>query len=123
MIRLKKLTLVYYVSTSFLTLITSYAIVSYLTNYDYFHEAFVAFGYPAYLIYPLAALKFLGLLAIWIRKFQLLTSLAYAGFFYNIVLGFFAHVSVNDNKQWSALLALIFLVISYFSAKRLFRDE
>jgi len=119
----KKLELIYYTSTGLLTIITGYAIVSYHTNYEYFHHSFIQFGYPPYLIYPLSVLKFLGLLVIWIRRFPLLTSLAYAGFFYNIILGFIAHLSVGDNKQWSALLAFIFLVISFFSSRRLFQHE
>lgn len=119
----KNTRIIYLTSTLFLSAITSYAIITYIFNYDYYHEAFIAFGYPTYLIYPLATLKILGLIAIWSKKSELLCSLAYAGFFYNALLGFIAHLSVGDNQQWAALLALIFVIISYFSLKRLTANE
>lgn len=119
----KNTRVVYLISTLFLSVITCYAIVTYIFNYDYYHEAFITFGYPTYLIYPLAIIKTLGLIAIWSKKSELLCSLAYAGFFYNALLGFTAHLSVGDNQQWSALFALIFAIISYFSLKRLSANE
>jgi len=75
-------------------------------------------GYPTYIIYPLAVVKILGVIAS--RKNNFLTGLAYAGFFYNCILASFAHIMINDNSQWFAVAALIFVILSYFSSKRLF---
>lgn len=119
MLNYKNIKMTYLLSTILFSVITSYAIFTYIFDQAYYHNAFIKFGYPTYLIYPLALLKTLGLIAIWTKKSKLLCSLAYAGFFYNALLGFVAHISVGDNQQWSALLALGLMTISYFSLKRL----
>lgn len=119
MLNYKRIKITYLASTVALSFLTIYAITTYIFDYDYYHKAFMAFGYPTYLIYPLTVLKTLGLIAIWSKKSQFLSSLAYAGFFYNAALGFVAHLSIEDNQQWAALLALIFVSVSYFSATKL----
>ena len=76
-----------------------------------------------YIIYPLAIAKLLGLVAILSRKSELLKEWAYAGFFYNVVLAFFAHVMINDNQQWGALAAMVLLLTSYFFQRRAFAND
>jgi len=110
----------YYGSTVLLTLIMLFSVSEYFFNHEFIRGAFQHLGYPIYLIYPMAISKILGLIAIWSRKSQLLTGLAYAGFFYNVILAFFAHIAVSDNAQWIAVASIIALIPSYFSSKRLF---
>jgi len=44
---------------------------------------------------------------------------AYAGFFFDFVLAFFAHFMVNDGEFAPALVALVLLFTSYGSWKKL----
>ncbi|WP_159732164.1 DoxX family protein [Sphingobacterium sp. 18053] len=115
-----KTKILYYASTTLLTLVMLFSASEYFFNHEFIRGAFQHLGYPTYLIYPMAISKILGLIAIWSRKSQFLTGLAYAGFFYNVILAFFAHIAVSDNSQWIAVAAIIALVPSYFSSKRLF---
>ena len=82
-------------------------------------ETFTRLGYPTYIIYPLALLKILGLIAIWTNKSRMLKEWAYAGFFFDFLLAFSAHVSVNDGEYAGALAAIVLLIISYLFGKRI----
>ncbi|MCR9144067.1 MAG: DoxX family protein [bacterium] len=82
--------LVYYVTTGIVTLIMTFSVGNYLFNHEFVREAFMKMGYPTYIVYPLAIAKILGLIAIWSRVSPLLTGLAYAGFFYDLVLAILA---------------------------------
>lgn len=113
----------YYGSTALITLIMAFSIGNYFFNHSFIREGFTKMGFPTYIIYPLAVAKILGLTAIWSRKSQLLTGLAYAGFFYNAILAFFAHFMISDDSQWFAAATIIFLIPSYFSSKRLFANR
>lgn len=106
----------YYTSTLFFTFIILFSVGNYLFNNDFIREGFIKMGYPTYIIYPLAAVKMVGLAVIWSRKQNLLFGLAYAGFFYNCILAAFAHLMIHDNGQWFAVAALILIVISYFTS-------
>jgi len=66
------------------------------------------------LVIPLAIAKILGLLAIWVFKNRALKEWAYAGFFFDVVLAFFAHIMVQDGEQLFALLGVIFVLSSYY---------
>lgn len=92
----------------------------YFFNHDVTLDAFVRFGYPMYLIYPLGVAKVLGLVAIWAKKSEFLKNLAYAGFFFNGVLALFAHIMVGDpiNGYIHGIVFLVFVTISYFYEKK-----
>ena len=79
---------------------------------------FTSFGFPTYVIYPLAAAKVLGLFAIWNPKFNVLKEWAYAGFFFNFILAFFAHHMIGDGEQIGALIAMVLLMVSYIFSKK-----
>jgi hypothetical protein len=77
---------------------------------------FESLNYPTYLVIPLAIAKVLGVIMILWRKSSWLTEWAYAGFFFDIVLAFFAHHFNGDDVSF-ALIAMVFLLISYFFGK------
>ena len=56
-------------------------------------ESFTQLGYPAYLIYPFATAKLLGLVAIWTKKSETLKEWAYAGFTFDFLLAISASKS------------------------------
>ncbi|QXP50942.1 MULTISPECIES: DoxX family protein [unclassified Cellulophaga] len=115
---MKYLKILYWIGTALLTAIMLFSIQMYLLNTAAIQGAFIALGYPAYLVYPLAFAKILGLVAILGNFNTSLKQWAYAGFFFNISLAFFAHIAANDGQYLFALLAFIGLIISYFAGKK-----
>lgn len=87
----------------------------YLTNYEMIEGAFKGFGFPTWIIYPLAYAKILGVLAVWIPGIpRWLKEWAYAGFFFDALLAFGAHHYVNDGGELFSILALVFVTVSRF---------
>ena len=82
---------------------------------------FKSLGYPTYIIYPLAFAKIVGVLAILTKKSTSLKELAYAGFFFDFILAFSAHINANDGGHLTALVAMILLVVSYIYDKKVFK--
>ncbi|MGY0392577.1 DoxX family protein [Bizionia sp. KMM 8389] len=114
---LKKI--VYYTSTSLLSLLILFSAGMYIFQHNDVAAMFTNFGYPTYIIYPYAIAKILGLVAIWVPKFKLVKEWAYAGFFFAFILAFFAHIMIGDGGQMAALLAIILLITSYIFNKKL----
>ncbi len=110
---------IFYISTGLLTLLMLFSASMYFVNTEGVAAEFTKLGFPTYIIYPLAIAKLLGLIAIWFIKNPSLKEWAYAGFFFNILLAFSAHLIMNDGDQMGAVLALAFLVISYTSYKKI----
>ena len=112
--------LIYYISTGLFTALMLFSISMYLLKTEDMAAGFDSFGYPAYLIYPLAAAKFLGLIALWFLRGKTVVEWAYAGFFFNALLAFFAHYMIGDGEHTGAVIALILLMSSYWSYKKWF---
>lgn len=115
---MKRDKIIYYITTGILTVIMLFSVSMYVFNNEAVQEMFTGFGYPTYIIYPLATAKLLGLFAIWNPNFKILKDWAYAGFFFNFILAFFAHYMIKDGGQTVALVALVSLIISYIYNKR-----
>ena len=115
---LKKEKIIYYISTGLLTLLMIMSIGMYLFNHDMMAETFTKLGYPSYIIYPLAAAKALGLIAIWTNLSHTLKEWAYAGFFFDFILALSAHIHIADGEHMPAIIALILLLISYYYSKK-----
>ena len=90
----------------------------YLFNYPGIVKAYESLGFPAWLIYPSATAKILGVIAILSRKSKLLKEWAYAGFFFDVVLAATAHIMVADGAQGMAIAGIILVIVSrYFEDK------
>ena len=111
--------ILFYTSTSLFTLLILFSVGMYLFNHQEIVKGFTSFGYPTYIIYPLAIVKILGLIALWFFQKKTIVEWAYAGFFFNAVLAFFAHIMINDGEQIGAILALVFLLTSYIFSKKI----
>lgn len=109
----------YWISTGLLTAIMLFSIYNYFFNHEAIVGYFEYFGYPAYLVYPLAVAKILGLAAIWGNFSKWLKEWAYAGFFFNTTLAFFAHYISDGTGYLFAVLAFVGTVVSYFTGKEL----
>lgn len=116
---MKRDKIIYYVSTGLLTLLMLFSAGMYIFNNETVQEMFISFGYPTYIIYPLAIAKLLGLFAIWNPKFKTLKEWAYAGFFFDFLLAFFAHKMIGDDEETGAIMAFVLVVVSYIFSKRL----
>ena len=113
---LKKI--LFWVSTGFLTLIMLFSAYNYFFNHDAIAGFFEHFNYPTYLVYPLAIAKLLGLTAIWGNFSKWLKEWAYAGFFFDVVLAFFAHYLTDGTGTLFAVVAFICVLVSYFTEKQ-----
>jgi hypothetical protein len=110
--------IIYLVVTVLFTALMLFSSGMYFFNNAAVVTSFESFGYPTYIIYPLAIAKLLGLIAIWQPTYNIVKEWAYAGFFFNIILAFFAHVMIQDGQQGGAIIGLLLLIASYYFGKK-----
>lgn len=107
--------IIYLAATGLLTANMLLSAGMYFFKHEMVVEMFSALSYPAYLIYPLGIVKILGLIAIWSNKSKTLKEWAYAGFVFDFLLAFSAHINAGDGGFAGAIVALVFVLISYYS--------
>lgn len=115
---MKKLNLFYFSSTIILSVIY----VSFGTLYTLKHpsviQEFENMGLPQYILLPLGILKLSAVIVLWSQKKSLLKEWIYSAMFFNILTALFCHIMIVDGEYLPAALALILLVVSYFSDKK-----
>lgn len=111
--------IVYWGATGLLSALMIMSATMYFVKYDEIILTFGNLGFPSWIVYPLAIAKLLGLVAIITKKSEMLKEWAYAGFFFNFILAFSAHISINDGEFAGALIALILLALSYIFEKKM----
>ena len=116
---MNKIKIIYWISTGMLTLMMLMSAGMYIFNHEEVSAMFTGFGYPTYIIYPLATAKILGLIAIWGKPFNSLKEWAYAGFFFDFLLAVGAHLGIGDGGHFAAIMATVLLLVSYFTQKKL----
>ncbi len=107
-------------TTALLCLMMLASGIIYLVNYVEVVKIFGSLGYPAYLVYPLGIAKILGVIAILTKKSKTLKDLAYAGFFYDFILALTAHINVGDGGFAIPLAALVILIVSYVTDRKIY---
>ena len=117
---MEKNRVIYWVATILLSLLFVAGGLMYFFNYEHPQGHFINLGFPTWLIYPLAVLKILGVIAILTRKSNFLKELAYAGFLFDALLAFVAHIIVNDGEYMPAAIALVVIVISWIFDRKVF---
>jgi len=110
--------LINFLATGLLTILMLMSAGMYVFNHGAVVDTFIKLGYPSYIIYPLAIAKLLGLVAIWTKKSRILKEWAYAGFFFDFTLAFFAHIMSNDDEFLLAVMAIFLLFTSYLTQKK-----
>ena len=108
--------IIYWIATLGVCGIFLFSATMYFTKFEMVKGFFETLNYPTYIIYPLATLKILGIIMILWRKSSWLTEWAYAGFFFDVVLAFFAHYFAKDDVTFT-LVAIILILVSYFFGK------
>ncbi|MFD1551666.1 DoxX family protein [Putridiphycobacter roseus] len=116
---MKAIKITRYVSTGLLSALLLMSAGMYIFKNADITELFSALGYPTYIIYPLAVAKILAVIAIWAPKMPTLKEWAYSALFFEFLLAISAHLNVNDGEFGGAVMALILLILSYFTYKKL----
>lgn len=110
---------IYRITTGLFTIMLGMGAIMYFAKHDMVAEMFTSLGYPTYIIYPLAIAKVLGLVAILSKVSDRLADLAYAGFFYELILAASAHLAVGDGGFPAPLVALALAISSYVAGRKL----
>ena len=106
----KKIT--YWVSTGVILLLLAWAVFSYHFLHVEAANFFEIFGYPTYLVYPLAWLKLVAIIVIVTHRYNDLRDMVYAAYFINMAMALTSHILYGD-FYGHALVGLICLPISY----------
>ncbi len=117
---MKKNKIIYWIATGLLTLIFFAGAMMYIFNYPRAEGFFISLGFPTWIIYPLAILKILGVIAILTKKSNFLKELAYSGFLFDAILALAAHIIVSDGEYAPAIIALVLIAISWFFDRKIF---
>ena len=112
--------IIYWIATGLLCLFMLAAAGMYIFNHQAVTEIFEKLGYPAYIVYPLAIAKILGVTAILTNYSKTLKEWAYAGFFFDFILALSAHLAAGDGEFVPAIVALILLAVSYIFDKQVY---
>jgi hypothetical protein len=84
----------------------------YVFDHETIKGLFESYGFPAYIIYPLAIAKVLGVVALWTPKIPKLKEWADSALFFEFILAFFAHYMIDDSPAGAAI-AIVLLAVSY----------
>ena len=115
---MKTTKIIYYATTALLSILLLGSAGMYLFNTAEVAKLFVSFGYPTYIIYPLAFAKISAVVVLW-TKLKTLKEWAYSALTVEFILAFFAHYMVSDGGQMAATIALVLLAFSYYTGKKL----
>lgn len=113
-------TIIYWISTSLLSLGMLFSSYAYLTQ-PKLKEAFEHFGFPDYFRVELAIAKIIGVILLLLPVGMQLKEWSYAGFVIVFISAFIAHLSMKDTfgKSVMPLVFLAILVVSYISLKNM----
>ena len=117
---MKRDKIIYWIATGLMCLIFFFSSMMYFFNYEYAAEAYINLGFPAWMVYPSAIAKLLGITAVLTRRSPLLKEWAYAGFFFDAAMAFTAHTLAGDGQGGTAAIVLIAVVVSRIFEPRVF---
>lgn len=113
--------IIYWIATGLLSLLMLASAGMYIFNHAEVAKIFQSLGYPAYIIYPLAIAKILGITAILTKYSRTLKDFAYAGFLFNFLLALSAHLNAGDGGFGPAAGALILWTVSFVLDRKLYQ--
>lgn len=111
--------IIYRIVTGLFSLMLLAGAITYFIKYEMVAEMFTSLGVPTTVIYPLAVLKILGVLTIWLIKNQIIKSLAYLGFALDFVFAIIAHLKAGDGGAFGPVIPLALLIISYIYYRKI----
>lgn len=120
---MKKFKITYWTSTGLLSAMLLMSATMYVVGYEEIVQVFESFGYPSYIIYPLAIAKVSAVVVLLTQKVSKIKEWAYSALFFELILAFFAHYMISDGEQIGAVMAMTLLVISYITGNKIFKTE
>ncbi len=112
---MKAIKITNWISTGLISVLLLMSAGMYVFNHEMVKELFESFGYPTYIIYPLALAKLLAVITLWMPNMPKLKEWAYSALFFEFILAFFAHFMVSDGGEGGAVIAMLLLAISYIT--------
>ena len=110
--------ILYWVGTILMGLIMAFSVTMYLTKTEAVQGAFENYGYPSYLVIPLAIAKILGMVAVISGLSKTLKEWAYFGFLIDFTLAATAHLATGDGGGLFSFVALGAWIVSYTFYRR-----
>ena len=114
----KKDLIIYRITTGLFSLMLLAGAITYFVQYEMVSDMFISLGVPTKIIYPLAILKILGIIAIWFIKSHLIKQLAYLGFALDLGMAIVSHLNADDGGFFGPLVPLILLIIGIALRKK-----
>lgn len=108
----------YWASTVLFTGFYLFSVLGYVTDYATWAGEYQRLGYPGYLVAIMIPVKLAGVAAVWARRPLGLAQLAYAGFFYHLLLAANAHFQLGETAGFMALGLLALVVTSWATQNR-----
>lgn len=115
--------LIYRIVTGLFSLHMLFTIFAYFYMHEMVAEVFTSLGISPAIIYPLALVKFLGLIAIWTNKSKVLKELAYLGFALDFIFASIAHFIAVDGGFVAPLFALTLMIVSFIYHRKLLKTS
>ncbi len=104
--------IVYWLATLLMCALFLFSAGMYLLKYEMVTGFFKEFGFPVWVIYPLAIAKILGVVAILSNLNKTLREWAYAGFFFDVILATAAHYFAGHGLIGPSLFGIVLVIIS-----------
>lgn len=103
----------YWVSTAAFLAVYAFSVFNYISAPADSVAQYQGVGYPGYLVTVMIYVKIAGILAVLVRRPVWLAQLAYAGFFYHLLLAASAHIASGVPGVEIALILLVLMLVSW----------
>jgi len=107
----------YWIATLLMAALMLFSAQLYFFNHAAAVGFFELFGYPAYVVYPLAVLKLTALAVILANRWRNLKDIAYGAYYLNMIMATAAHLLAGDNPV-HAYVGLVAVPLSYVLSNR-----
>lgn len=105
--------IVYWASTVLFLAFYAFSVFNYITMPAESAAGYAAVGYPGHLVSIMIYVKIAGILAVLVRRPVWLAQLAYAGFFYHLLLAISAHISSGVPGFEIGAILLVLMLLSW----------
>lgn len=109
--------IIYWLATGLVLFALSWSFITYHVMHDFQSTWFERFGYPTYLVYPLAWLKLIAIIVIVMNRWNNLKEMVYGAYFINMMMATAGHL-LDDHHPWHAYVGLIAVPVSYIYSNR-----
>jgi hypothetical protein len=114
----------YWVPTGAFCLLFVGSVILTFSDLEESRVATEGFGFPAWAVVPQGVAKALGLVAVLVPRWHTLTGLAFAGFLYDLLLAWGAHIAQRDAPNFAlASLGLVLTSGAYLAYRRRYRSR